>query len=595
MSGSRRIEHVFDASAAHSTATVLAGSALPRPVGADVLAALQDVADDLRVLAVAAREAARWDGATRAACVRVLDGLEALVTAARAPVLVAQHAAAAAVGTERSFVDTRARLTGTTRFGAARQVGSAQAMTALPQVAQAVLDQAMPTGHVDVLGRVLAEASPEVSAALASPATQEHLIDQARQTDQRQFARTVAALVAAHDPDAVEDAREASRRARFLTVTHGHDATFLKGRLDPLAGQVLARALEGTGHRADPERTGDQARADALTALAQHTLSQGRRLMPDGDARPAGAAAAPDARAGVHPADRGGGRDGCPDAPQPDGATAAPAAQVNLLVPAETWLEVRRHQQARRGRRPSGVGVAAPTVSEQRAVPVPAEAAPTATPAVAPPAVSDDGVVLTRTELAAALCDCAMTRVVMSEQGLPLDVGRSRRMFTPAQRTAVIARDRKCAWNGCSTTARHSQLHHIRWWHRDAGRSDLDNAVLLCSFHHPEVHRLDLDVRRLGPPGPADPPGGRSRADATPVRPRGDVLGEQTVSGRLLASLPGPQRYVFVDRAGREVNGVTRDNGATRDNAATPRRAPGPPDVPRSVARAEPVMLARGA
>lgn len=496
--------------------SVPTGSALTRPdalasrgeaaEGVGVLTSLQDVAQVMRALAVEVRGAHTWTGATRASAIRVLDGLAGLVTAVRGPVLVAQHAQAAAAGAERSFVDTRARLTGTTRFAAARQVDSAQAMQALPQVGQAVLDHAMPTGHLDVLGRTLAGAGPQVTAVLTRPETQRSLVELARHSDPREFSRSVAALVAAHDPDALTDAREAARRARYLTLTHSPDGTFLKGRLDPLSGQALARALDATGHRADPDRTGDQARADALSALAHHTLTAGHRPEPEQ-----------------------------PGSVQPDGSTIAPTAQVNLLVPAETWLEIRQHQEARRGggsapaRRESGDGRSRRQCEAERN--------PVAAMHV-PPAVSDDGIVLTRTELATALCDCTMTRVVMDAQGLPLDVGRSRRMFTPAQRTAVIARDRQCAWNGCSTTARYSHLHHIRWWHRDAGRSDLDNAVLLCGFHHHEVHRLDLDIHRLGPPDPAPEHEDPGRA--------GSVA---------LARLAGPSRYEFRDRRAVVVNG----------------------------------------
>lgn len=61
----------------------------------------------------------------------------------------------------------------------------------------------------------------------------------------------------------------------------------------------------------------------------------------------------------------------------------------------------------------------------------------------------------------------------------------------------MVARDRQCAWNGCSVAARYCEVHHVRWWHRDRGPSDVSNGVLLCSFHHHEVHRLDLDVERV--------------------------------------------------------------------------------------------------
>ena len=195
---------------------------------------------------------------------------------------------------------------------------------------------------------------------------------------------------------------------------------------------------------------------------------------------------------------------------------AVSGSHVSLLVPAETWALVRSQQGQRRaagpraqGRRSEGVPLMPPTV---------------------PSAVTDAGVPLSATELAAALCDCAMTRVVMGAAGLPLDVGRTRRAFTPAQRYAVIARDRVCAWNGCSVPPAYGQLHHIAWWHRDGGATDLDNALLLCGFHHHEVHRLDLDAERV------------ERAEPGVLSTLGSPTGGE---GR---------RYVFRTRGGRAYN-----------------------------------------
>ena len=104
-------------------------------------------------------------------------------------------------------------------------------------------------------------------------------------------------------------------------------------------------------------------------------------------------------------------------------------------------------------------------------------------------------------QLARVLCDCEIGRIVMSADSLPLDVGRTRRVFTAAQRRAVIVRDRACAWNGCDVPAAYCEIHHIRWWDRDNGPTDLDNGILLCSHHHHVVHQQDLTITRLtGPP-----------------------------------------------------------------------------------------------
>ena len=42
--------------------------------------------------------------------------------------------------------------------------------------------------------------------------------------------------------------------------------------------------------------------------------------------------------------------------------------------------------------------------------------------------------------------DCELTRIVINSAGVPLDLGRTERLFTGPQRKAVNARDRECAW-----------------------------------------------------------------------------------------------------------------------------------------------------
>ena len=40
------------------------------------------------------------------------------------------------------------------------------------------------------------------------------------------------------------------------------------------------------------------------------------------------------------------------------------------------------------------------------------------------------------------------------------------------------------------------ELHHIRWWDRDAGPTALENCIRLCSYHHHETHRRGLLISR---------------------------------------------------------------------------------------------------
>jgi hypothetical protein len=67
------------------------------------------------------------------------------------------------------------------------------------------------------------------------------------------------------------------------------------------------------------------------------------------------------------------------------------------------------------------------------------------------------------------------------------DRGRARRTVDPALRRKLVRRDGdQCRFPGCASR-HYLHAHHIRHWD-DGGPTDLDNLVLLCSFHHRLVH-----------------------------------------------------------------------------------------------------------
>lgn len=104
-----------------------------------------------------------------------------------------------------------------------------------------------------------------------------------------------------------------------------------------------------------------------------------------------------------------------------------------------------------------------------------------------------------------AAVDAEVIPAVLGGESDVLDWGRSRRLFTPAQRLALVERDGGCAW--CNAPPSWCEAHHIRWWDRDNGPTNMSNAVLLCSRCHHRIHRdgwdidvLDHDVRFIPPP-----------------------------------------------------------------------------------------------
>lgn len=108
-----------------------------------------------------------------------------------------------------------------------------------------------------------------------------------------------------------------------------------------------------------------------------------------------------------------------------------------------------------------------------------------------------DGELLPHAVVTRLLCDGRLMGV-LRDGARPLDLGRSTRLVSGAQRRALEAVDgRRCRFPGC----RHSrglQAHHVRWWGRDGGPTDIDSLVLLCPRHHTVVHEQGF-VLRLDP------------------------------------------------------------------------------------------------
>jgi hypothetical protein len=84
-------------------------------------------------------------------------------------------------------------------------------------------------------------------------------------------------------------------------------------------------------------------------------------------------------------------------------------------------------------------------------------------------------------------CDCSVTRVLLSEDSLVIDVGRSKRLVDGALRKALAVRDKQCRWPGCERPASWCDGHHLVHW-VEGGETNLENCVLLCKRHHRMVH-----------------------------------------------------------------------------------------------------------
>ena len=86
------------------------------------------------------------------------------------------------------------------------------------------------------------------------------------------------------------------------------------------------------------------------------------------------------------------------------------------------------------------------------------------------------------------LCNARVQTVHETEDGEVVSVGRMSRQPSAWMLRQIRYRDRECRFPGCGSR-RFTEAHHIVWW-RGGGRTDLDNLVLICSFHHRLVHEL---------------------------------------------------------------------------------------------------------
>jgi hypothetical protein len=107
------------------------------------------------------------------------------------------------------------------------------------------------------------------------------------------------------------------------------------------------------------------------------------------------------------------------------------------------------------------------------------------------------GGTLPAADLRRIACDCKIIPVLLSSAGMPLDVGRTTRSISAAQRTALNLRDKGCRVQGCYRPPSDCDAHHIIHW-LNGGPTDLNNLILLCRGHHTRRHKGDLTITAHG-------------------------------------------------------------------------------------------------
>ena len=105
----------------------------------------------------------------------------------------------------------------------------------------------------------------------------------------------------------------------------------------------------------------------------------------------------------------------------------------------------------------------------------------------------EDGPVLHAETARRLSCDARLRTVLHDPSGRTVGIGRASRLVPDWLMTQLKHRDRGCSFDGCEHT-RYLHAHHIVHWSR-GGQTDLNNLVLVCTWHHKLVHEYRWGVR----------------------------------------------------------------------------------------------------
>jgi Domain of unknown function (DUF222)/HNH endonuclease len=372
----------------------------------------------------------------------------------------------------------------------------------LAGTAQALTAGELSVAHAQVLAHGTQDL-PTHRAAEAEPV----LLEAARRLDPPRLRRVIGHLQEVADPEGAEDRAERRYARRWLRLSPTFEGMVaVDGLLEAEAGQIVLAALEPLARPANAEdgRTVGQRQADALAELARRHLEAGR-LPQTGGVRPQLMVTVDLDSLQGRPGTLGGevGWAG-PLAPEACRRLACDGALTRVLVTRHPTDHHQDHGSHDGPNGPPGDGHDGPN---------------------GPPGDGHDhnpaghhhqddpgghGGLVAQLRVAARLLPPALGGAPTQ----PLEVGRTSRVVTTAQRAALVVRDGGCAVAGCDRPVSWCEAHHLQHW-LHGGPTDLGNLVLICRAHHRAVHEGGWRLQR-DPDGrlTATPPHRRHRAVA---------------------------------------------------------------------------------
>ncbi|GAA0594074.1 hypothetical protein GCM10009546_65430 [Actinomadura livida] len=118
------------------------------------------------------------------------------------------------------------------------------------------------------------------------------------------------------------------------------------------------------------------------------------------------------------------------------------------------------------------------------------------------PARLPDGTPIPAEQARRIALNAAITPLLLGRGHLPLYLGRSVRLATPAQRHVLEVLNPTCAVQGCEVPGTLCEVDHVTGWALHDGPTDIDNLTLTCAFHnrYKAAHPDSVHITR-GPDG----------------------------------------------------------------------------------------------
>ena len=136
-------------------------------------------------------------------------------------------------------------------------------------------------------------------------------------------------------------------------------------------------------------------------------------------------------------------------------------------------------------------------------------------------------------------CDAGIHRMITGPASSILDFGYENRLVSDNLFLALVGRDQRCRWPGCSIRATWCDAHHVV--HRaDHGATNDDNLVLLCHRHHQLSHQPGWTITGTGHELTVHHPDGSTQVSRPPgvSPPRAGETGREPPA----ANAPEPNR-----------------------------------------------------